>query len=53
MEVGRAVFELSERHGWNAHLYAARLARKAEAAGQVDEQAFWKAVSASLTPREH
>ena len=50
-EVSRKAWELADRHGWNAHLYAARLAAEALAEGETDESKFWKAVEATLTPR--
>jgi hypothetical protein len=51
VEVARTAHQLSADHGRSAHLYAAKLAEKAEAEGKLDEAAFWKAVSAALTPR--
>ncbi len=51
VEVSRTAHQLAADHGHNAHLYAARLSREAEAAGKSDEAAFWKAVSAALRPR--
>lgn len=51
-EVAREAHELSLRHGWNAHIYAAKLAEKAESVGDLESAQFWKAVSSSLTPRE-
>lgn len=53
VEVGRAAYELKVTHGqpW-ACLYAARLAREALARGEADAHHFWKAVEASLTPRQ-
>jgi len=51
IEVSRTAYELSERHGWNAHSYAARLAAAALAEGKVEEHEFWKRVEAALTPR--
>lgn len=51
IEVSRAAHELSERHGWEAHLYAERYAQQALGQGNVEEHAFWSAVVASLRPR--
>jgi hypothetical protein len=51
VEVARTAHQLSADHGRSAHLYAAKLAQKAEAEGKLDKAAFWKAVSAALTPR--
>jgi hypothetical protein len=51
IEVSRTAHELAERHGWNAHSYAARLAAAALAEGKVKEHEFWKRVEAALTPR--
>jgi len=51
IEVGRTAHQLFADHGPSAYVYAAKLAREAEAEGKLDEAAFWKAVSAALTPR--
>jgi hypothetical protein len=51
IEVGRMAHELAERHGWNAHKYAAKMAAEALAAGEMEEHDFWKMVELSLTPR--
>ena len=51
VEVARTAHQLAADHGPNAHLYAARLSQEAETTGKLDEAAFWKAVSAALTPR--
>jgi hypothetical protein len=51
IEVSRQAHELSLRHGWNAHEYAARLAAAALIDGKPDESEFWRSVEASLTPR--
>ena len=50
-EVYRTAHQLAADHGHNAHLFAARLSREAEAEGKSNEADFWKAVSAALTPR--
>ena len=50
-EVFRTAHQLAADHGHSAHLYATKLSSEAEAAGKPDEAAFWKAVSAALTPR--
>jgi hypothetical protein len=52
IEVGRIAHELAERHGWNAHKYAAKMAAEALAAGDKEEHDIWKKVELSLTPRE-
>ena len=49
--VSRKACELSDRHGWNAHKYAARLAEEALEDGEVEGSKFWKDVELSLTPR--
>jgi hypothetical protein len=51
IEVGRQVHELELRHGRNAFEFAAKLADKAERAGELAAAGFWGAVSASLKPR--
>ncbi len=51
-EVSRTAHELGLRHGRNASEYAAKLAREAELEGKAEEREFWKAVSASLRPRD-
>ena len=52
IEVARAAHELAERHGgYNAGPYAKKLAQRAKDDGDSDQQAFWEAVAASLTPR--
>ena len=50
-EISRTAHQLALDHGHRAYLYAAKLSREASAAGRQDEAAFWKAVSAALTPR--
>jgi hypothetical protein len=50
-EVGKAAYPLGVDHGRNAHMYAARLAQESEAQDKPEEAAFWRAVSAALTPR--
>lgn len=52
IEVDRGAHELELRHGRNAFTYAAKLAEKAERAGDPAAAAFWRAVSVSLAPRE-
>jgi hypothetical protein len=52
IEIGRRAHELAERHGWNAHKYAAKMAAEALAAGDMEEHDIWKMVESSLTPRE-
>jgi hypothetical protein len=52
IEAGRREHELAERHGWNAHKYAAKMAAEALAAGDKEEHDIWKMVESSLTPRE-
>ncbi len=52
MEVSRKAHELGHSHGWNAHIYAAKLAVAALREGQLEEHDFWKRVEAALTPRE-
>jgi hypothetical protein len=51
VEVGRTAHQLRRDHGHDAHVYAAKLSREAEAEGKAAEAEFWKAVSAALTPR--
>jgi hypothetical protein len=51
IEVGRTAHELLQRHGRNAHEYAARLAAEALAEGKDEEYEFWRAVELSVTPR--
>ena len=51
IEVGRAAHELSDRHGHDAHRYAARLAAQAAADGDLERHEFWRGVEAALTPR--
>ena len=51
VEVSRKAHQLALDHGHNAYQYAARLACEANAEGKMDEEAFWKAVSAALAPR--
>ena len=51
-EVFRKAHELSDRHGWNAQEYAARLATEALAEGKVSESEFWNAVKDALTVRD-
>lgn len=51
VEVGRESHELELRHGWNAHVYAAGLADKAEVAGDREAVRFWRAVYESVRPR--
>jgi hypothetical protein len=51
VKVSRTAHQLALDHGHNAYLYAAKLAREANAAGKTDEAEFWKAVSAALAPR--
>jgi hypothetical protein len=50
-EVSRTAHQLTLDHGHGAYLHAAKLAGEASAAGRQDEAAFWKAVTAALTPR--
>jgi hypothetical protein len=52
IEIGRVAYELSERHGRNAHCYATKQAELALAKGAIDEQRFWEAVAVALKPRE-
>jgi hypothetical protein len=49
--VSREAHELALRHGRTAHIDAARLADKAESAGDVKAARFWRAVSRSLMSR--
>ena len=51
VDVDRKSHELWYDQGWNAHKYAAKLALEALAEGKISEHAFWKAVEASLRPR--
>lgn len=51
IEVSREAHELALRHGRTAHIDAARLAEKAQSAGDVKTAQFWRAVSRSLTSR--
>jgi hypothetical protein len=51
IEVSRKAHELSHSHGWNAHIYATKLAAAALKEGQMEEHDFWKRVEAALTPR--
>jgi len=52
VEVSRTAHQLALDHGHNAYLYAAKLAREANAEGKTDEAEFWSRVSAALTPRK-
>ena len=51
VKASRAGYELQQRHGSNAHVYAAKLAEKADAAGDVEAAQFWRAVSSGIAPR--
>lgn len=51
LKVGRTAYQLRIDHGPDAYLYAARLAREADADGKPEEAAFWRAVYAALRPR--
>jgi hypothetical protein len=51
IEVSRMAHELSDRHGWNAHAYAEKLAKEALAEGETQEARFWQTVAASLAIR--
>jgi hypothetical protein len=51
IEVGRKAHELMQTHGATAFTYATTQAQRAGAAGDHDEQAFWRAVANSLRPR--
>jgi len=51
VEVSREAHELTLRHGHNAHNFAAGLAKKAGAVGDLEGARFWEAVSSSLAPR--
>jgi hypothetical protein len=51
VEVSREAHELSLRHGRDAHIFASRMAEKAEAAGDIKAAQFWQAVSGSVAPR--
>jgi hypothetical protein len=51
IEVGRASHRLGERHGAEAWRHAARFANEADAIGDREQAAFWRAVSASIRPR--
>lgn len=51
-EVGRTSYQLERDHGQNAYKYAVRMAGEAESDGKSDEADFWKAVAASLKPRD-
>jgi hypothetical protein len=51
VEVGRASFELQDRHGRNAYVFAAKLADKALVDGDAERAQFWKWVELSLRPR--
>ena len=50
-EISRTAHQLSRDHGRTAYQYAARLSEQARSEGKTEEAEFWKAVSASLTPR--
>jgi hypothetical protein len=52
IEAGRKAHELAKTHGWNAHKYAANMAARALAAGDMAEHDFWKVVEACLRPRQ-
>jgi hypothetical protein len=52
VEVFRKAHELSLSHGRNAQRYAAGLAAGALADEKTDECEFWKAVEATLKPRD-
>ena len=52
VEVSRAAHQLGLDHGHNAHFYAAKLAEQAAQRGDNGDAEFWRAVSASLVPRE-
>jgi hypothetical protein len=51
VEVSREAHQLAESHGRNAHLYALRLSEKAQASGDAEAAAFWRAVYGALAPR--
>ena len=51
IEVSREAHELAHTHGRNAHKYAVKLAADALAEGKSEEYEFWKAVEATLKPR--
>jgi hypothetical protein len=51
VEVSRAAHQFRIDYGRNAHLYAARIADEASAAGNDGDMRFWRAVSVKLTPR--
>jgi len=50
-EVSRMAHELEVAHGLSASSNATKLAERTLAEGRSAENAFWKAVAASLTPR--
>jgi len=50
--VDRVGHELQLRHGRKAYAFAARLADQAEASGDIPAAAYWRAVVASLMPRD-
>lgn len=52
IEAGRVAHELELRHGRNARSFAAKLADQAERDGQISGAAFWRSVSAALSPRD-
>lgn len=49
--VSQIAFELEERHGSNAHLPAAKLAARAQAEDDEEDDRLWSAVEATLRPR--
>jgi len=51
VEVSRAEFELEQRHGRFAHVFAAKLADEADAAKDRKAAIFWRAVASSIAPR--
>ena len=53
VEVGRKAHELVNSHGaMNAYRYAAKLAAESAVDGTNQECNFWRAVAATLRPRE-
>jgi hypothetical protein len=52
IEVNRVAYQIELDHGGNAYPYAARLTEKAKVESTPETYEFWKAVAASLRPRD-
>ena len=52
IEASRKAHELEATHGFTALAYAERMLAKAVVDGEAEAEDFWRAVAASLRPRE-